>query len=497
MLALACFNYINIAIVTAAKRLKEIGVRKSIGATRSVVIVQFLTENLVITFFALVFGLILGATVFIPWFEQQWDFAMGFTLKDPNLWIYLPNILLITGIASGIYPAFYISKFQVVGILKGSVKFGSKNPLTQILLCLQLILACIFICGAIAFTQNNSYLAHRSWGYNQDDALYAIVPDHAAYEQLHALMAQDPDVLSISGSSHHLGKSNATTVLHFPNREYEVDQLSVDARYLETMGLQLKEGRFFNDHEGSDRKAVVVNELLAKNMSRSLSGWDQPVGQHFKIDSIQYDVIGVVKDFHSYSFFKPVRPTIFRVAEKENYRYFSIKVRSGSETKTYKNLQAKWAKLFPEIPFEGGYQEDVWSNYYEATGIFGRVWRAFAFMAVLLASLGLYGLVTLNVSGRVREFSIRKVLGAGVKHIAANIVNQFVILFLVALAIGSPLSYLFEKFLLNTVYVDHMPVTFTGATIAGSILILVLLITASTQIRKVIKSNPVDGLKME
>lgn len=497
MLALACFNYINIAIVSAAKRLKEIGVRKSVGATRRIVIVQFLSENIVITSFALVLGLILGATVFIPWFEQQWGFSMGFTLNDQNLWLYLPAILLLTGIASGIYPAFYISKFQVVGILKGSVKFGNKNLLTKILLGFQLTLACIFMASAIGFTQNNSYLAQRSWGYNQHEALYAIVPDHAAYEQLHALMTQVPDVLSVSGSGHHLGKSNGTTVLHFPAREYEVDQLSVDAKYFETMGLRLQEGRVFNDHEGSDKQAVVVNELLVKNMSQWLPEWKQPVGQQFRIDSIEYEVIGVVKDFHSYSFFKPVRPTIFSVVEKEDYRYLSIKVRSGSEMKTYKVLQTKWAALFPEIPFEGGYQEDVWAGYYEATAIYERVWRAFAFMAVLLASLGLYGLVTLNVSGRAREFSIRKVLGAGVTNIAANILNQYVILFVVALSIGSPLSYMLIKFLLDSVYRDHMPVTFSGVTIAGSMLIFVLLVTVSTQIRKVIKSNPVNGLKVE
>lgn len=500
MLALACFNYINIAIVSATKRLKEIGIRKSIGATRRIVIVQFLTENIVITAFALVLGFILGATVFIPWFEQQWDFSMGFGLNDQNLLIYLPAVLLVTAIASGIYPAFYISKFQVVGILKGSVKFGNKNPLTKTLLGFQLILACVFMACAIAFTQNNSYLSHRSWGYDQHEAFYTNVPDHTAYEQLSAVMVQDPDVLSISGSSHHLGKSHATTVLHFADRDYEVDQLSVDPNYFETMGIQLKAGRFFNDHEGSDKHAVVVNELFVKNITSghpNKASEDTGIGQQFMIDSIQYEVIGVVKDFHSYSFFKPVRPTILKVAEKKDYKYLSLKVRSGSEMKTYKVLQTKWAQLFPEIPFDGGFQEDVWAGYYEATGIYGKVWRAFAFMAVLLSSLGLYGLVTLNVSGRVREFSIRKVLGAGIKNIAVNIINQYVALFIVALAIGSPLSYMSMKFLLDSVYTVHMPVTFSGAAIAGSMLIFVLLITVATQIRKIAKANPVEGLKAE
>ena len=294
-----------------------------------------------------------------------------------------------------------------------------------------------------------------------------------------------------------MGKSNATAVLHFPDREYEADQLSVDANYFQTMGLQLKTGRVFNDHEGSDRQAVVVNELLVKNLSQLKSGWESPIGKLFQIDSTQYEVIGVLKDVHSYSFFAPVKPTIFKVAEKEDFRFLSMKVRSGSELETYKALQAKWSALFPETPFNGGYQEDVWGFYYQEIEIHGHVWRVFACIAVLLASLGLYGLVTLNVSGRTKEFSIRKVLGASAKNIAANITSQYLILFAVAIALGAPLSYFSIKAVLELAYPYHMPITFWSVALASVILTLVLLVTVSTQIRKVSNSNPVNGLKTD
>lgn len=492
MLALACFNYINIAIVSATKRLKELGVRKSIGATRRVIIVQFLTENLVITLFALILGVMLGWMIVIPWFERLWSFSMAFKLTDPNLWMYLPIILLITGIASGIYPAFYISRFETVSILKGSVKFGDRNPMTKIFLGIQLVLACLFITSAVMFTQNTDYLAHRSWGYSNRDVLYAVVPDQLAFEQLNAVMARNPNVVSSSGSSHHLGKSNAATVLHFPDREYEADLLSVDANYFSTMGLKLETGRAFKDHEGSDRQAALVNETLVKNLA-----WENAIGKTFQIDSLQYEVIGVVKDFHNYSFSEPVKPTIFTVAEKEDYRFLSMKVRSGSELETHKALQATWAVLFPETPFNGGYQEDVWGFYYQEIEIHGHVWRVFAAIAVLLASLGLYGLVTLNVSGRTKEFSIRKVLGASTKNIAANITNQYLILFGVAILVGAPLSYFAIKAVLDFAYTYHMPITFWSVAIAAVMLVLVLMLTVSTQIWKVAKSNPVKGLKTE
>jgi ABC-type antimicrobial peptide transport system permease subunit len=491
MLALACVNYINIAIATAAKRLKEIGVRKSIGATRKVVIVQFLTENVVVTSFALLIGLALGYFFFIPGFESLWNFKMDFRFTDVNLWIYLPIILLITSIASGIYPALYISRFQATAILKGSARFGQRNVLTKVFLCFQLIFACVFITMSVMFTQNTDYMSNRSWGYNPAHALYAMVPDQASFEQLSAIMSQHPDVESISGSTHHIGRNHKSTVLHFPNRNYEVDQLAVDAKYFETLGLQLKTGRWFNDYEGSDQHAVVINETLANTLG------DNSIGQVFKIDSIQFEVIGVLKEFHSYSFSQTVRPLIFKVADKSAYRFLALKARSGSELTVYKALQAGWSELFPDIPFEGGLQQDVWGFYYQEIGIYKLVWRVFAFLAITLATLGLYGLVRLNVEGRTKEFSIRKVLGAELKNITASVVNRYVSLFATALCIGAPLGYFLGTWLIEFSNEYHMPPTFSGAAIAVVITAIVLIMTVFTQVWKVIKANPVNGLKVE
>lgn len=492
LLALACFNYINIAIVSAAKRLKEIGVRKVIGATRGIVIVQFLAENIVITFFALILGLGLGSSLFIPWFEQMNNFSMDFKFQDKNLWIYLLAVLLFTGIASGFYPAFYISRFEVIKIFKGSVKFGKKNPLTKVILGFQLVLACILITSAVTFTQNTAYLSKRSWGYDKGATLYAAVPDELAYEQLNAILSRNPDVLAVSGSSDHLGRTHTTTVIHMPDRDYEVDQLSVDANYLKTMGVMLKEGRDFKSDHANEKQTVIVNELFVKKLAL-----EQPVGQVLEIDSVKFTIIGVAKDFHNFSFSNEVNPTIFRVAERTDYRYLSMKVKSGSEMETYQALQTAWAALYPETPFQGGHQEDIWGSYFDEINTHATFWKGIAFIAVLLASLGLYGLMTLNVSGRVREFSIRKVLGAGLRNIAGSITKQYVYLFLLALAVGAPVSFKLMEILFDLAYTYHMPIDLSGVAIAVAILIGVLLATVSTQVRKVSKSNPVEGLKVE
>jgi putative ABC transport system permease protein len=237
---------------------------------------------------------------------------------------------------------------------------------------------------------------------------------------------------------------------------------------------------------------VVVNENFVANMA-----WENPIGQQFRIDSIQYEIVGVVKDFHNYSFAKLVKPIIFTVADKEDYRYLSLKVKAGSELKTHETLQKNWAKLFPEIPFEGGHQEDVWGFYYSELRIYDLVWKVVAFIAVSLATLGLYGLVRLNVEGRTKEFSIRKVLGAGVKNITASIINQYMMLFTVAIVVGAPLGYWFAKWLIEFANTYHMPITFSSVSIAVIIIVVVLLTTVSTQVWKVLKSNPVNGLKTE
>jgi hypothetical protein len=223
MLLLASSNYINIAIATAAKRLKEIGVRKSIGATRKIVIVQFLAENVVLTFLALIVGVILGYAFFIRGFEKLWSFNMEFSFADASLWLYLITVVLVTSVVSGIYPALYISRFHVTAILKGTVKFGQRNPLTKAFLCIQLAFVCVVITMSVMFAQNSEYLANRGWGYNSFEVLYAKVPDQSSFEELSAIMTRNPNVVSVSGSAHHVGKSHLPTVLHFPDRDYEVD----------------------------------------------------------------------------------------------------------------------------------------------------------------------------------------------------------------------------------------------------------------------------------
>lgn len=493
MVVLACLNYINIAIVSASKRLKEIGVRKVIGANRFRVIMQFLSENVVVTSFATAIGIILCYFIFLPWFIQFTGWNLELQLLSGKLWLFMLGLLLFTAVVSGLYPALYISNFDAVKIFRGSLQFGKRNPFTRIFLCVQLVLACITITAGIVFTQNNRFQNNRSWGYDQKHVLYASVPDKPAFDRLHSAMKQHAGVVASAGSTDHLGKTIASAILRRPsNQHYETGQLAVDANYFQTMGLTLIAGRGFHEDSENDRHTLVVNEFLVKDLNL-----EQPIGQELEMNGTRYEIIGVVKDFHHRNFFNKIQPTVFTLATPENYRYLSLQVKDGAEEKTYQALQMQWTRLYPEIPFQGGYQADTWGTYFQRVDRSEKFNKVIATIAVLLACLGLYGLVTLNVSGRIKEFCIRKTLGAGLKNITFAILHQYVALMAIALLIGAPISFLFTGAYLDMLFAYPMPMDYSGTAIALVILTGIVLLVIATQIRKVLKLNAIEGLKIE
>ncbi len=453
---------------------------------------QFLIENIFITTFALLLGLILCLTLFLPWFIDISGWQLSLDLMDYKLWIFLFGLLFFTGISSGLYPSIYISKFQVVNIFRGSVQFGKKNPLTKLFLGFQLIMACILVTGSVMYSFNTNYMANKSWGYHPENRLYAKVSDQSSYEQLKAALAQEPNVLSVVGSQNLLGVNNENEVINMPDRQYEVQAFHIGDNYLETLGLELTEGRFFRANHESDKQAIVVNELLVHNMNLK-----EPIGQVVKIEDQRFEIIGVVRDFQAYSFYEEVNPTIFRITDPTNFQYLTFQVKDETEQESYMALQSHWATLFPEEPFSGGHQVDVWSWFYEDLNTQVIFMRAVAIIAILLTCLGLYGLIMLNISGRSKEFSIRKSLGAGINNIAYSISKPYIALTLIALMIGAPASYFLNKAQLDMMYPDPIPMDLTIVGISIFIIIIVLLVVISTQIRKVLKSNPVEGLRVD
>ena len=489
---LACLNYINIAVVTATRRLKEIGLRKAIGALRSKIIFQFLSENILVTFFALILGFIFSITAVLPWFRRLAGLDINVHMMHWDLWAFLLATLLFTGIVSGLYPAFYVSKFESVQIFRGSLKFGKRNPLTKVFLGIQLVLACIGTTAAVMFTQNSNYQRERDWGYNQKSVLYIGVEDQAGYEKMANDMAKVPSVEGLAGSQNHLGRSRRNVILHLPDKEFEVQTISVGDGYLDLMEIDLVNGQGFEEDLMADETGVIVNEFLVESM-----GWDDPVGQTFRIDSVQHKVIGVAQNFHFNNFYYEMAPMIFMKSQKEDYRYLSLRVREGQEADAFVALRQAWIKNFPEEPFLGGHQEDVWSSFNAQLDIMEEYNKVLASITVILASLGLYGLITLNVAGRSKELSIRKALGAELRNLASAVGRQYLMLGLISLSIGAPVSYFLIKANIDMMFPDPRPMEMWGVVLSTVIILLVLLLVLSTQIKRVSTVNPAKGLRVE
>ncbi|MEM6523671.1 MAG: ABC transporter permease [Bacteroidota bacterium] len=492
MLALASVNYINIAIATASKRLKEIALRKTIGANRLMVVSQHLTENLITTFLALILGTLLGKYVFVPWFEYQNGYSSGFHFLDLQLWLYLVGVLIFTALISGLYPALYISKFQAVSIFRGKIKFGQGSFITKVFLGLQLVLATILIVCAIMFTQNTRYLQTRSWGYDPQDILYAQVGNYAMYDKLRDRISQYANVKDITGGSDHMGIHYSTKVMHQQERQYEINIVAVEPNYLSLVGLEVVAGRDFIHNSTVDRNSLIVNQKFLEQMSL-----DQAIGQEYIIDSTHYTIVGVVRDFHFFSFLSDIEPIVFAVGAEEDFRTVAFSVTKGTEMESYNFLKAQWSDLFPETPFRGGLQADVWGSYVTDLEWHGEFWRIIAYITVFMAALGLFGMISLNISGRIREFSIKKVLGANVRHIGLNVAENYVWLFLIAILIGSPLSYYLVQFLFDMVYPYHIPSNINSLLLSACILLSSLWCVVSILLVRINQANPIQGLKEE
>ncbi len=493
LLILSSLNYTNIAIFTATKRLKEIGLRKAIGAGRRMIISQFLLENIFVGLITIILGFILAKGYIVPEFEKGIGVSLGLELFSFQTFIFLACVLLLISFLSGFYPAFYVSKFQTAAIFRGNSRFGKRNKFTKVFLSIQLILAAITITFATMTFQNAAFIKARSWGYSEKDALYLEVPDPSTFGKLKASLQGNDGIQFIAGANDHLGASHREKTVSRIEEKIAVNWYETDADYFETLGLSLTQGRFFRKSSASDLRSIVVNETFIAN-----TGMVEPLGKQLTLDSVKYEIVGVLKDFHAYNFEVDIVPTIFTLTAGSDFHYLVVKGEISKKDEILAALKERWTLFYAEIPFQGGLQEAVWGNvYWSRLGGGQAFFSEIAVVCILLVALGLYGLITLNIGGRIKEFSIRKVLGAEGKNVIRNIIRPYLGLFAVALTLGVPVSYLFVDLALGFIWSYHVPINFVGISLAIFILVTVLVVVVLMQTSRVIKANPAKGLRAE
>ncbi|MFQ5627840.1 MAG: ABC transporter permease [bacterium] len=497
LLLQACFGYVNISLAAASTRFKEIGIRKVAGSKRSQLVKQFLGENLLLCSIALIAGLMLAEYFFLPGLFKITGARQSFSLIDffsnMHLWLFFAVLLLITAAGAGAYPALYISSLKPATALKGKLKIKGKNKFTSSLLSFQFTIAFIIVCLVVAFWQNNRYQRERDWGYNQEHVLNVRVERGEQFEVFKNAVTRNPDILSTAGSVHHVGRTEQQAVIEVAAKKYEVLLFDVGPNYLETLGIRLETGRFFDPELTSDLDAaIVVNRQFVNEIS-----WQKPLEKTIRFDNKMYKVVGVTDDFHYDDFFEEIRPLFFRLAPEESFNYLSVRVRAGTSVRSAEKLERTWRNLFPDAPYHAFFQDSVFENAFRNNASAMNIFGALAVITLVISCMGLFGLVGLVTSKRMKELSIHKVLGASMRQIAQLISKRFVKLIVGAMLWAIPGSYIFLTQLFDGMYRYHITLGAVPFLFAGAVVVLTALATFASQVYKAAVSNPVDVLRSE
>ena len=495
ILILAVFNYINISVVSATSRLKEIGLRKTIGGTRKQIIIQFISENTILCFLALVFGYLLTVGFTLPGFNTivGKSSPLALDLMNPRLWMYLLSLFLFISLGSASYPAFFVSKFRPVQIFKGNLKLSSKNYFAKTLLTVQFVISFMTISLAVVFVLNNEFLKNRDWGYNKEQTIIIPLVYSDQYSELKDVFSQNPGIRVISGSSNHMGYWTEEDALEYNSEKFISKKIMCGFEYLDVMGIRMKSGRFFENNSSNDLKeSIVVNEALVKKLNLTT-----PVGTRVVLDGEAQYIVGVAEDFHYMDFGHDIKPLFFKVVNESNYNLICLRTAPGKAVQTEEYALSTWKKLYPDNTYEGYFQNEAFDVYYQEEQGISNFMTAIAGMAILIASMGLFGLVSLFISKRMKEFSIRKVMGASLREIGIQVSKGFIWVMVIATILGTPLAFFMTKSIVESLYSYHVPLNAVPFIFTGMILIFTALLTVSTQILKAIGVNPAEQLRNE
>lgn len=498
LLALACTNYINIAIATVQRRLKEIGVRKVVGGKRSQLVLQFLCENVLLCLLALVLGIGLAATLFLPGFFALFnDGGTPMTLDlggNVRSWVFLAGLLTLIGLLSGAYPALYISRFQPTAILRHEPISGRKRWFTRSLLTFQFVLTFITAVAGFLFFQNASYQTSQPWGYERENLVVMVLREDGHFGPLAQEIRQMPSVQAVTGGVHHPGRRDGFGVVDVAGAKVEASLFEVGTGFFSVLGIPLQAGRAFEAERGGEAATALVNEIFARAQDWTAEG---ALGQQVRYDSTTYTVIGVVADFHYEDFESAIEPTLFRQAEDEQARYLTARVDPGTDLATVDAFQALWADRHPALPSDIFLQREVFAEVDREMAGMATFFAFIAAMALLISCMGLFGLASQNIAQRMQEIGIRKVLGASIPQVAIRVNRGFLILLLVAAGLALPLAYVALHTLLNEVYAYRPPLGVGPFLLACGVILITALLTLATQLGHLVRTNPAEVLRRD
>ena len=497
ILLLACINFINLSTAKSANRAKEVGLRKVVGSIRSHLVRQFLTESTVYSVVSFLLGIMI-VLLAMPFFNE----LSGKQLFIPwSTWWLIPALVagaILVGIVAGIYPAFYLSAFRPVDVLKGTLSKGSKSSAVRsAMVIFQFTTSTILIIGTFIIYRQMNFLLHTKVGFDKEQVV--MVQGTNTLQQQRESFKNE--VLQLAGVE------NATISDYLPVSGTSRDQNGfwkegkikedkaiypqlwrVDEDYVRTLGMTLRDGRNFDRKLASDTSSIIINQTMAKEF-----GFEKPLGQRITNGTV-YSVIGIVEDFHFESMKGAIRPLCLVLGQGGSVA--AVKVKSENLQDAIQSLKGVWTRFMPHQPFRYSFLDERYARMYEDVDSMGRIVACFAGLAVIVACLGLFALSAFMVEQRGKEISIRLVMGATARSIFSLLTRNFVKLVVISLAIATPLSwYMMQQWLKDYTY--KIDITWDVFILAGLLSVFIAVFTVSYQSIRAALANPANRLRWE
>jgi putative ABC transport system permease protein len=495
VLFLACINFMNLSTARSSKRAKEVGIRKTIGSLSIHLIGQFLIESVLLTFIA--FGIaLLAAQLSLSFFNTLSGKHMNIPFQDPVFWFLCLGFALFTGILAGSYPAFYLSRFEPIKVLKGAFQGSRYNSIPrQVLVVLQFTVSLSLIIGTIVVYRQISYAKDRPTGYTREGLITLPLSEDllGKYDALRSDLLRTGAVVDMAESSQPITQFNNNNSLDWrgkdPNLVVFFRNVNVTTEFGSTVEWKITEGRDFS-RAYADSSSLILSEAAVK-----ITGIPHPVGEIMKFGGKSRTVIGVVKDMMTNSPYEAIEPSIF--LGDENMSVITIRLKAGLPQHTaMAGIEKVFKKYNPGSPFIFIYNDEMYANKFAAEERVSNLSAVFAGLAIFISCLGLFGLVSFVAEQRTKEIGVRKVLGANIFSLWSLLSRQFIKLVLISLCIAVPLSYYgMNRWLQDYAYREEISWWIFG--IAGLSILLITLITVSFQSLKAALMNPVKSLRSE
>lgn len=500
ILLIACINFMNLSTAKAVRREKEIGIKKIMGAKRTTLVLQYLSESLLMSFLALLIALGIMAAL-LPVFNPITGKQLGVAAINLNFIITVLGITLITGLIAGIYPAFYLSGFKPAAALKGRLTSSvTELVLRKGLVVFQFALSIIFIVAVLVIYNQMDLVQSKNLGYNKDNIIQFSNEGKLRGNGLTTFLnevKEIPGVVAASGMRYDMKAPTGFDGLGWPGQQAGEDiqfaDLEVTYGLLELFQYRLKEGRSFSDSRNNEESKIIFNESAIEAMRLK-----EPVGKIVSLYGKNFEIIGVVKDFHFESLHEKVKPCFFKLTPADLPIPWNVvvKIRAGMEKETLAGLQQFYESYNQGLSFDFKFLDDDFQALYAAEKRTAVLSRFFAAQAIFISCLGLFGLVAFSATKRWKEIGIRKVMGATSANIAAMLSKDFLMLVLIALPIASPPGWWMMNEWLND-FAYRIPIKADVFLIAGAAVLLITILTISFQAIKAAMANPVKSLRTE